>query len=65
LGELACTIEEFHRRLRDELAATPRTSQEEVAAVARRLAQEMQFSSELEEECIAQARAIMAEKRPL
>lgn len=62
MGESACTIEAFHRRLREELAATSRPSPEQVAATARRLARAMQFSPELEEECIAQARAMIAEK---
>lgn len=63
MGESNCTIEEFHRRLREELAATSHPSPEQVLAVARRLAQEMQFSPELVEECIDQARTLMAEER--
>ncbi|GEM_PF-4090100 len=61
MGEPACTVEEFHRRLREALAAIPHPSEEQVVAAARRLARTMQLSPALEDEYAEQAGMLMAE----
>jgi hypothetical protein len=61
MGESACIIEEFHRRLREALAAMSPPDLKQASAIARRLAREMQFSSDLEEECVAQVRTLIGD----